>query len=193
MFAYPILHSALAKTRFCSSKTGFWSSKTGFCFSKTVFCMYIYPPPCRRHSCVYNVHTGPCIQSSSFPVLQSPRFPDPVPVGVGVWSRSLETHSGESILRGVQGGSSRAVAWIPTPQEELPAPKFAYLASSWRSCAPSWLILALLSLILSPSCSKMAPSWPNIAQHRAKMSQHGLQEHPKTPKNLKNPQVFRCF
>lgn len=22
--------------------------------------------------------------------------------------------------------------------EELPAPKFAYLASSWRSCAPSW-------------------------------------------------------
>ena len=35
-------------------------------------------------------------------------------------------------------GPPRAVEWIPTPQEEPPAPKFAYLASSWRSCAPSW-------------------------------------------------------
>ena len=104
------------------------------------------------------------------------------------WSRSLEIHTGvpvlESqfwILRGVQARRLLLAAWTPTPLGELPAPKFGYLASSWRSCAPSWLILALLGLILSPSCSKMAPSWPNIAQHRAKMSQHGLQEHPQDP------------
>ena len=54
----------------------------------------------------------------------------------------------------------RAPAWIPTPQEGPPTPKFTYLASSWRSCALSWLILALLGLILSPSCSKMALSCP---------------------------------
>ena len=101
------------------------------------------------------------------------------------WSRSLEIHTGVSILeaqfwilKGVQDFPPRLLAWTPTSLGELPEPKFGYLASSWRSCAPSWLILALLGLILSPSCSKMAPSWPNIAQHRAKMSQHGLQEHP---------------
>ena len=93
----------------------------------------------------------------------------------------------------MQGGSPRGLAWIPTPQEELPAPKFAYLASSWRSCAPSWLILALLGLILSPSCSKMAPSWPNIAQHRAKMSQHGLQEHPQDPQKPQKPTSVSMF
>ena len=121
---------------------------------------------------------GPVFQSSSFP---GSSFPDPVPAGVGVWRSILESHSGESILRGVQATPLRPVAWIPTSQEEPPEPKFGYLASSWRSCAPSWLILALLGLILSPSCSKMAPSWPNIAQHRAKMKQHGLQEHSQEP------------
>ena len=89
----------------------------------------------------------PVFQFSSPPVFQFSRFPDAVPVGVGVWSRSLETHSGESILRGVQGGRPRAVEWIPTPQEEPPAPKFAYLASSWRSCAPSCAILAHLGAL----------------------------------------------
>ncbi len=98
---------------------------------------------------------GPVIQSSSFPVLQFSRFPDPVPVGVGVWSRSLETHSGESILRGVQGGPLRGPEWIPTPQEGPPAPKFAYLASLWRSCAPSWRQDATTS----PKISKKTPSW----------------------------------
>ena len=124
---------------------------------------------------------GPVFQSSSFP---GSSFPDPVPAGVGVWSPSSGVPFLESqfwILRGVQEGARRAVAWIPTPQEEPPAPKFGYLGSSWRSCALSWLVLALLGLILSPSCSKMAPSWPNIAQHRAKMSQNGLQEHPQDP------------
>ena len=123
--------------------------------------LYIYPPPCRRHSCVYNVHavlqssSPPVFLSSSFPVLQSSSFPDPVPVGVGVWRSFLETHSGESILRGVQGGSLLTPAWIPTPQEEPPAPKFAYLASSWRSCALSWHQDATAS----PKISKKTPSW----------------------------------
>ena len=80
----------------------------------------------------------PSLPVFQFSRIQFSRFPDPVPVGVGVWSRSLETHSGESILRGVQGRRPRPPAWIPTPQEGPPAPKFAYLASSWRSCAPSW-------------------------------------------------------
>ena len=94
----------------------------------------------------------------------------------------------------MQGGPPLAVAWIPTPQEEPPAPKFAYLASSWRSCAPSWLILALLGLILSPSCSKMAPSWPNIAQHRAKMRQHSLQEHhPRSKKTIESDELSSFF
>merc|ERR1711924_106399 len=124
----------------------------------------------------------PVLQSSSFPVLQFSR-------SSSSWSRSLETHSGESILWGMQGGSPRLAARTPPPLGELPAPKFGYLASSWRSCALSWLILALLGLILSPSCSKMAPSWPNIAQNRAKMSQHDLQEHPKTFKTLEKPKV----
>ena len=133
--------------------------------------VYIYMPPCRKHSCVYNVKpkapvtNHPVLQSSSFPILQFSR-------SSSSWSRSLETHSGESILRGVQGGPLRVLAWIPTLQEEPPEPKFGYLASSWRSCALSWLVLALLGLILSPSCSKMAPRWPNIAQHSAKMRQY---------------------
>ena len=116
------------------------------------------PPPCRWHSCVYKHAEGRVFQSSSFP---GSSFPDPVPAGVGVWSPSSGVPILEAqfwILRGVQGGPWRAAAWIPTPQEEPPAPKFAYLASSWRSCALSWLILALLGFILSPSCSKMPPS-----------------------------------
>ena len=137
------------------------------------------------------VTSSPVFQFSSLPVLQSSSFPDPVPVGVGVWRPILEN----PFLGGCRGASSLAAAWIATPLEEPPAPKFAYLASSWRSCAPSWLILALLGLILSPSCSKMAPSWPNIAQHRAKMRQHGFQEHPQEPRKLqktyKNLRFFR--
>ena len=55
----------------------------------------------------------------------------------------------------MQGGPSRAAAWIATPLEEPPAPKFAYLASSWRSCAPSWHQDATAS----PKISKKTPSW----------------------------------
>ena len=140
--------------------------------------IYIYPPPCRRHSCVYKHAEGRVFQSSSFP---GSSFPDPVPAGVGVWSPSSGVPVPESqfwILKGVQARRPPLPARIAPTLEELPEPKFGYLASSWRSCAPSWLILALLGFILSPSCFKMAPSLPNIAQHRAKMSQHDLQEHP---------------
>ena len=43
---------------------------------------------------------------SSPPVFQSSRLPDPVPVGVGVWSRSLETHTGASNLKNpILGGT----------------------------------------------------------------------------------------
>ena len=74
---------------------------------------------------------------------------------------------------------------------------FAQVGSCWRSWALSWLILALLGSILSPSCSKMAPRWPNIAQHRAKMNQHSLQEPPtrppKTPKCGQNAIVVLIF
>ena len=101
----------------------------------------------------------PVFLSSSFPVLQSTSFPDPVPVGVGVWRSFLETHSGESILRGVQGGPFRAGAWIPTPQEGPPAPKFSYLVSLWRSCAVSWHQDATTS----PKIVKKTPSWSNLA------------------------------
>ena len=56
--------------------------------------IHIYPPPCRRHSCVYNVYTGPCIQSSSLPVLQSSSFQIQFQLesesGVGVWRPILE-------------------------------------------------------------------------------------------------------
>ena len=141
--------------------------------------IYIYPPPCRRHSCVYNPAEG---KSSSFPdpVFQSSRFPDPVPVGVGVWS--LETHSGESILRGAQGGSSRAVAWIPTPQEEPLAPKFAYLASSWRSCAPSWHQDATTSLKIF----KKTPSWSqHLPTELPKPSQDSFQKAPASKNHQK--------
>ena len=60
--------------------------------------MYTYPPPCRRHSCVYNVHA--VLQSSSFPVLQ---FSSP-PVyqfsrSSSSWSRSLEILSGDPFWR----------------------------------------------------------------------------------------------
>ena len=142
---------------------------------------------------MYNVHTGPCIQSSSFPVLQSSRFPDPVPVGVGVWSRSLETHSGESILRGVQGAPLRASSWIPTPQEAPPAPKFAYLASSWRSCAPSWRQDATTS----PKISKKHHLGANIFQHssenRPKTASRTLQRRPLSPKTTKSDGVLFVF
>ena len=125
------------------------------------------------------VSSPPVFQSSSLPVS---RFPDPVPVGVGVWSRSLETHSGESILRGVQGGPWRAAAWIPTPQEELPAPKFAYLASSWRSCVPSWHQDATTS----PQIAKKTLSWSqHLPTYLPKPSQGSLQDPPEeapTPK-----------
>ena len=61
-----------------------------------------YLPQCRlaqlRVQCIAE---GPRV--TNHPVLQSSSFPDPVPVGVGVWRPILETHSGESILWGVQG------------------------------------------------------------------------------------------
>ena len=113
-----------------------------------------------RVQCIHRA-LYPVLQFSSPPVFQFSRFPDPVPVGVGVWSRSLETHSGESILRGVQGGPRRALEWIPTPQEGPPAPKFAYLASSWRSCAPSWRQDATTS----PKIAKKHHLGANIFQH----------------------------
>ena len=128
----------------------------------------------------------PKAESSSLPVFQDPvpdfqiQFQLESESGVGVWRPILEN----PFLGGCRGDPGVRPEWIPTPQEGLPAPKFAYLALSWRSCALSWLILALLGLILSPSCSKMAPSWPNIAQHRAKMNQYGLQEHPQDPQKL---------
>ena len=108
------------------------------------------------------VSSPPVFQSSSLPVFQI-QFHLESESGDPYWSPILEN----PFLEGCS----------PHPPEEFPAPKFGYLASSWRSCAPSWLILALLGLILSPSCSKMARSWRYIAQHRAKMNQHGLQKH----------------
>ena len=133
---------------------------------------------------VFQSSSLPVLQFSSPPVFQSSRFPDPVPVGVGVWSRSLETPSGESILRGVQGGPVRAPAWIPTSQEEALAPKFAYLASSWRSCAPSWHQDATTS----PKISKKTLSWSqHLPTQLRKPFQDSLQEPPEeapTPENL---------
>ena len=73
------------------------------------------------------------IQSSSLPVFQI-QFQLESESGVGVWRPILEN----PFLGGVQGGPLRPSAKHPTPQEEPLAPKFAYLASSWRSCAPSW-------------------------------------------------------
>ena len=94
---------------------------------------------------------------------------DSVPVGVGVW-RTVGVGVWRIVLREVQGGPLRLVARIAPPLEELLAPEFGYLASSWRSCAPSWHQDAILVPLLSPSCIKMASRWPNIAQDSAKMS-----------------------
>ena len=84
-----------------------------------------------------------------------------------------------------------AAAWIPTPQEEPPAPKFAYLASSWRSCAPSWHQDATTS----PKISKKTPSWSqHLPTELPKPSQDSLQDPPEeapTPKTP--PKVMECW
>ena len=100
----------------------------------------------------------------------------------GGWS--LQPHPGGFFLgrvRGAPGVRSRGLHPPWRGSWRLNSVILPRLGALGRHLALSWLILALLGLILLPSCSKMAPSWPNIAQHRAKMSQHGLQEHPQEP------------
>ena len=84
----------------------------------------------------------------------------------------------------------RAVAWIATPLEEPPAPKFAYLASSWRSCAPSWHQDATTS----PKISKKTPSWSqHLPTELPKPSQDSLQDPPEeAPTPKKPPKVIEC-
>ena len=87
------------------------------------------------------------------------------------------------ILRRGRRVPLRAFASVASPyrnSQRLNSPILTSLCALVRQLALSWHILALLGLILSPRCSKMAPRWPNIAQHRTKMNQHGLQEHSKT-------------
>ena len=85
----------------------------------------------------------------------------------------------------------RAPAWIAPPLEELPAPKFAYLASSWRSCAPSWHQDATTS----PKISKKTPTWSqHLPTELPKPSQDSLQDPPEeapTPKTP--PKVMECW
>ena len=146
--------------------------------------VYKYPPPCRRHSCVYNVHTGPCIQSSSFPVLQSSNFQIQFQLesesGVGVWRPILEN----PFLGGCRGVRCVSRRGFLPPQEEPPAPKFPYLASSWRSCAPSWRQDATTS----PKISKKTPSWSqHLPTELPKPSQDSLQDPPEEAPDPKKP------
>ena len=70
---------------------------------------------------------------------------------------------------------------LSSPSE---APNFLLQTSFAPNTSISLLFLrslALLGLILSPSCSKMARSCGNIAQHRAKIRQRGLQKHSHEP------------
>ena len=78
----------------------------------------------------------------------------------------------------------RAAAWISTPKEEPLAPKFAYLAASWRSCAPSWHQDATTF----SKISKKPSSWSqHLPTELPKPSQDGLQDPPEetpTPQRL---------
>ena len=102
------------------------------------------------------------------PVLQSSCFPDPAVFQIQF---QLESESGDPYWEypcsriqflGGAGGTLATRRKAPTPLEELPAPKFGYLVSSWRSCAPSWHQDATTSPkiknnILEPTSSKIAP------------------------------------
>ena len=85
----------------------------------------------------------------------------------------------------------RLVAWIAPPLEGAPAPKFGYLASSWRSCAPSWHQDATTS----PKISKKTPTWSqHLPTELPKPSQDSFQDPPEeapTPKTP--PKVMECW
>ena len=65
--------------------------------------------------------------------------------------------------RGDHARSGRGPAC--TPLEGLLAPKFAYLASSWRSCAPSCAILAHLGALGPHLVAKLLQDGAQLAQH----------------------------
>ena len=100
---------------------------------------------------MYNVHA--VLQSSSFPILQFPvfqftSFPDPVRVGVGVWSSFLETHSGEFL-----GGCRGVRCW--RPRGSLPPRR-----SPWRLSSP----------ILFRLCAPVRHLGTKMPQHRSRYS-----------------------
>ena len=119
------------------------------------------------------------------------------------WSRSLEIHTGVSILeaqfwilKGVQDFPPRLPAWHAPPLGELPAPKFGYLASSWRSCAPSCAILAHLGALGPHLVAKLLQDGAQLAQHSPTSRQDEPTWPPRAPprpqKTFKNC-VFSMF
>ena len=141
---------------------------------------------------MYNVHA--VLQSSSFPVLQ---FSSP-PVyqfsrSSSSWSRSLETHSGESTLRGVQAGRLRGVAWIPTPRRSprrLSSPILPRLGAPVRHLGtkmPQHLPRYPKNTILEPTSSSRAPK--TLPRQPAGPSRGG----PKPQKNTKRAVVLFVF
>ena len=149
---------------------------------------------CGGTVCVYGLCSSLATPSSILS-LQAPSFSLHVPIlrsselqapglGAGAGSSSLEAGvwSLQPHLREGQGGSSRAAAWLPPPLGELPAPKLAYLASSWRSWAPSWHQDATTSPKISKKNHLGANIFQPSSQNPPKTASRTLQRRPQTPK-----------
>ena len=104
----------------------------------------------------------------------------------GGWRLELAAPSWRILLRG-SGGFVACGRVGPSP---LLAPKFGYLASSWRSCAPSCAILAHLGALGPHLVAKLLQDGAQLAQHSPTSRQDEPtwppRAPPRTPKTLKN-------
>ena len=117
--------------------------------------------PCRRHKS----SSPPVFQFSSLPVLQSSSFPDPVPVGVGVWRPILEN----PFLGGCRpGGCGR-------PRGSLPPRR-----SPWRLSSPILPRLGAPVRHLGTKMPQHLPRHPKKHHLGANIFQHSSQNPPKT-------------
>ena len=131
-------------------------------------CVYVYVyirHRAFRHSCVYNPcrrhksSSPPVFQFSSLPVLQSSSFPDPVPVGVGVWRPILEN----PFLGGCRGDTCGPPRGFLPPRRSprrLSSPILPRLGAPVRHLGtkmPQHLPRYPKNTILEPTSSSRAP------------------------------------
>ena len=131
------------------------------------------------------VSSSPVFQFSSLPVLQSSSFPDPVPVGVGVWRPILEN----PFLGGCRGAPRVPPRGFLPPRRSprrLSSPILPRLGAPVRHLGtkmPQHLPRYPKNTILEPTSSSRAPKTPSRT----------LQRRPQPPKHPQSDGALVVF